>query len=614
MKKFAAIFISLMLVAMMAISPAFSAAANPDFATAAGARNYKGTLTLTKYEPVPNQTTPATDAQKKVPGATFTAYRVYNLNNDGTFELNANFKSDIAVDGTTLGAKLAGYVNGDKTLAYNSTKELEDLKPYLQQAAAWVTGGDVFTSTEAKNAEGKGTGVYSFNLDLGIYLVVETGIPANYAVASVPFLVSVPQWDEDKNGEGGKWNFDIKANPKDDKVTLDKVITNSDDVKPVVDVKSATKDIGDKVEYKITMDVPWYGGKDSLTQAQKDDIIYTFVDVMSEGLTFDKDSFTAKVNGNEVPAKLDVKTDDKGKTTITAIFNWNDLNDNYQGCDMIITYFATINEKAKAGVANENAAKLQYTEDPRKNNKFGPPTGYPEEENPEDPDNPKKDPPKETPESETVVYTYEMDLTKTFNGAAPTSDVDATQVQFTLSVLNVDKETNEETKTPVYFIETDKPGVYVVYGDNFGTDDGNIAAPAGKKVDRISPDATGKLVVRGLDDVTYVLSEVSSVDGWSKLASDVEIALVGGKSGDPEEFDGTLASAKATPGGDLVINKATVSATNGVFDISINNVKKQFDLPLTGGAGLLMFTIGGGIVIAGAIIIFSTLRKKRVAE
>lgn len=606
MKKFAAIFISLMLVALMTISPVVSAA---DFAEAVAGRietngTSNGTLTLHKYQVVPGQEASVdTDAQEPVSGALFVAYRIYDLDPEtGLFSVSKNFD----LKNEPVSDTLKEYIDNDGHLTFTSTADLEALIPSIQKVA-YFRYPNAFSNEVS-------TGEYKFDsLPLGVYLVVEAGVPEGYAVSTIPFLVSIPQWDEAADGEGGTWNFDIEANPKNDEITLDKVITNSDVTDD--DVKSATKNIGDKVEYKVTADIPCYNPTlgegneaEELTQEQKDAITYTFVDTMSGGLTYNGDFVAKVVNedadinhtftlGTDYTITVTPNPTVKGKpTTITVKFDWNAL-DAYQGEDITLLYSATLNETAVVGEANVNSAKLQYTNDPRANSKDGPKPGKPSD----------------TPESETKVYTYEMDLTKTFNGSLVkdlVTDTDykkfgATGVQFTLTVKGEEE--------PLQFVKF-ADGSYAVFGDNFSEDNGVLEGTDYEVVTKINPDIYGNLSVKGLAEGTYVLSEVSSIKDYGKLASDVEITLVGGKSGDPKEYDGTLASATANPGGELTINENTAKATNGHFDITVNNVKKQFTLPLTGGAGLLMFTIGGGVVIAGAIILFSLLRKKKTVK
>lgn len=75
--------------------------------------------------------------------------------------------------------------------------------------------------------------------------------------------------------------------------------------------------------------------------------------------------------------------------------------------------------------------------------------------------------------------------------------------------------------------------------------------------------------------------------------------------------DGSLTGAVVATIGDTTLTNSVDN--DGIFTLSINNTKNRFNLPLTGGTGILLFTIGVGIVIAAAIIIFSQLRKKNTS-
>ncbi|MCH5303966.1 MAG: SpaH/EbpB family LPXTG-anchored major pilin [Ruminococcus sp.] len=600
MKKFAAIFISVMLIALMAIAPTVSAVAAQDFKAV---YQENGSLTLEKYQSGSNKKT-------AVEGATFTAYRVFDLNKDGIFSVNENLFSGAVK--TALENEL-----NDGAISFKSTSVLEDMIPTLQTAVKNESASPakgIFDSV----ANG---GIYKFaQLPLGVYLVVETKVPTNYAVSSVPFLVSIPQWIEsEKENEDGKWEFDVTAYPKDDKVTLDKYITNSDDVSPLKDVTTATKDIGDEVDYKIETKIPYYGESFvNESGAATKNITYTFVDEMSKGLTYNGD-FEATVlvpdlEADEQPAYKKVKlakdaytagseTTENG-TTITVKFNWAKI-DQYQGYGIVFEYTAILNENAEIGSANENSAQLFYTNDPRPNSSADG-SDLPSYE-----DEKEREKLGKTPKSKTQVYTYAMDLTKTFNNKAP-KDAGVTSpsdVEFTL--------TKDGEKTPLQFVEL-SVGSYVALGDKFKATVNNgkitLSGKTYSVVSKISPDSNGNLEVKGLDEATYVLSEVSSVKGWSKLASDITITLTGDKDEDGKYISGKLTKAEASPNLTLEVNTKGNATATGHFGITVNNVKKQFDLPLTGGMGLLMFTIGGGIVIAGAIILFSTLRKKKTAE
>jgi LPXTG-motif cell wall-anchored protein len=60
-----------------------------------------------------------------------------------------------------------------------------------------------------------------------------------------------------------------------------------------------------------------------------------------------------------------------------------------------------------------------------------------------------------------------------------------------------------------------------------------------------------------------------------------------------------------------VVETSLNDGSDNEFEVTINNVEKQFDLPQTGGDGILLFTIAGGILMAAAIILFAAMRKKK---
>ena len=59
----------------------------------------------------------------------------------------------------------------------------------------------------------------------------------------------------------------------------------------------------------------------------------------------------------------------------------------------------------------------------------------------------------------------------------------------------------------------------------------------------------------------------------------------------------------------LSASEATYGIENGVVKLNVVN-KKGFDLPTTGGMGTWMFTIGGLVLMAGAVVVFISSKKK----
>ena len=620
MKKFAAMFISVMLIVTMTFSITVSAAPEDEVQGVSSVLTQdKGTLTLTKYEKTSDDQT-STDGKEPVSGAEFTAYKVANLTGKGLFTVVDAYKDvKVTVDGTEWSLEKLltqdEYIDGEVhagSFTYTSSDIFQKLIPGLQEVSKTDTTG--YKSTES--AENKGT--YTFgNLPLGVYLVVETKVPAGYASASQSFLAAIPAWDNEAN----KWNYDVTASPKDSPINPEKIISQSEHGD-----KNDAVAIGDLVAYEVTANLPYYG--EALptswtaattvypTEEKFNDTVaamkYTFVDTMSKGLTFynntedktDRDNMTITVDrgagngglltleeGADKDYTLTTATDPQtGETTITVDFNWAKINQ-YQGKTITFSYNATLNENAVVGVdgdnKNKNTVLVKYVQDPQVSTD-----------------------PISSDISETEVYTYGFELTKLFENKAVPADVDATAVEFTLTHYGV---------AQWVAIKNGDSGKYTAYGKNMSDEKlDTIDENEGKEVTingekytitkALHPDSTGKLVVRGLNDETYTLEETKSVNGYSKLASVVDIVVTADEEqGNANKLDGTV-TAKM---GDTTLTN--LADNDGIFTLSVNNVKSQFDLPLTGGAGILMFTIGGGVVIAVAIIIFAQLRKKKTS-
>lgn len=627
MKKFAAMFISVMLIVTMTFSITVSAAPEDELQGVFSVLTQDtGTLTLTKYEKTSDDQT-STDGKKAVSGAEFTAYKVANLTGKGLFTVVDAYKDvKVTVDGTEWSLEKLltqdEYIEGEVhagSFTYTSSDIFQKLIPGLQEVSKTDTTG--YKSTETtKDVDGEevGTGEYTFgDLPLGVYLVVETKVPAGYASASQSFLAAIPAWDNEAN----EWNYDVTASPKDSPINPEKIISQSRHGD-----KNDAVAIGDLVAYEVTANLPYYGEALPIswtaattvypTEEKFNNTVaamkYTFVDTMSKGLTFynnteDKTDYynmTITVdrgagNGGLLTLKEGADKDytlttatvpQTGETTITVDFNWAKINQ-YQGKTITFCYNATLNENAVVGVEgedkNKNTVLVKYVQDPQVSTNVV-----------------------SSGTSETEVYTYGFELTKLFENKAVPAGVDATAVEFTLTYYGV---------AQWFAIKNGDSGKYTAYGKNMSDEKlDTIPENEGKEVTingekykitkALRPDSTGKLVVRGLDDKTYTLEETKSVNGYSKLASGVDIAVTADEEqGSANKLDGTV-TAKM---GDTTLTNS--DDNDGFFTLSVNNVKKQFDLPLTGGVGILMFTIGGGVVIAVAIIIFAQLRKKKTS-
>ncbi|MCH5297613.1 MAG: SpaH/EbpB family LPXTG-anchored major pilin [Ruminococcus sp.] len=702
MKKFAA-FMSIMLVLSMMFTMAVSAAPN-----GAGFDPAKtGTLALYKYTPNPDKTATSVDkdTQDPVSGAEFTAYQVVDLSG-ATYKLatpladlynqillledesdevqqtskyysyEAEVKAQIKAMKTTLTSlknlleadELKGAQQPDGSIGgatYSSTTEFEKLIPGLKTIVAFLeseneisSGNGLYKSTEDTEYEsgcfdddGEELlgGKYTFgDMNLGIYLVVETKVPEGFTANSQPFLVSIPEYDAKK----AEWNYDITAYPKNDPLNLEK------------EVDDAIHAVGDTVKFTVTADVPNYGDN-TLTAADfVADFRYFFADKMSEGLDFDPTSIKVQIADPSAPTTFTdvastnytvtspfIDSDDADEALIAANaerdfvleFDADYILSQCQGKIIKITYSATLNEKAlvMGSTPNVNNVELFYSNSPDSSTLPDP------------------------LEDDEKVYTFEMDLDKKFNDkSAEAAGKNASGVEFSLKNKDGNKmffitQASEvegkwvSTKTGKYVAYT--PEMTAIYFDTNNDDtleklsagqyieDGQVKTVTGKDdanysisalvpaeegvhvkingvdyiiTQKLNPASNGKLNVKGLDEGTYTLTEENSIEGYSKLATPVTIIVESDKDSNGNITGSVKAKATTQSPTEGSYDGKTEDLTTdlGKFMVSVNNVSKQFDLPQTGGAGLLMFTIAGGIVMALSVMIFSQLRKKKAAK
>lgn len=111
------------------------------------------------------------------------------------------------------------------------------------------------------------------------------------------------------------------------------------------------------------------------------------------------------------------------------------------------------------------------------------------------------------------VYTYEMDLTKTVSSLKDGQDY--TAVSFTMT-----GEVENQNPEQVQFIR-EGSGVYHIFDEKYDNVD--------EKTDTVACDATGKLVIKGVDAREYVITEVSTVKGNRLLAEPLNVKLEGHK-------------------------------------------------------------------------------------
>ena len=456
-------------------------------------------------------------------------------------------------------------------LAANATTVKNALEPAVKNSGVAMTETDATGYTSASNME------------QGLYLVVETRVPENVTSTCNPFFVSLPMTTID----GAAWNYDVTVYPKNQtgNPTLDKTVReeknstgkNTGSLTDITDgyAHTATASAGDVVDYQIISTLPTITSKASSLSE------YTYVDTMSKGIRHNKNDVvieffrdagcTDKITTwEESSGKFAVAYDDAANTmairmTESGLSEINEaatvytdsVKRGYSDCTMRISYAATLTADAKMGdTDNPNEVELTWR---RTNNTYF-----------------------DTLKDCCHVYTYGVDVLKRFsdNGG------NMKNVKFRL----------HNDSDDCYIIADLKDGAY--YAKGF----------AAKKADATTfiPNAQGQIVVKGLEDDAYSLTEIATDKGYVLLKDAIKIVIKTAENGQCEKCSAKLLTASATVNGKDV----TMSEGNTVVPLTVVN-NPGFDLPKTGGYGTWMFTIGGVVLLGAAAFIVIRSRKHK---
>ena len=462
-------------------------------------------------------------------------------------------------------------------LATALTANATTVKNALEAA---VKNGTAMAETDAAGH------TFASDMEQGLYLVVETRVPENVTSTCNPFFVSLPMTTMD----GTAWNYDVTVYPKNQtgNPTLDKTVreaknSTGKNTGTLTDIKdgyahTATASVGDTVDYQIVSTLPTITSKASSLSE------YTYGDTMSKGIKYNKQDVvieffrdagcTDKIATWAVNSgKFTVGYDDTANTmtirmTDTGLAEINEattvhidsVKRGYSDCTMRITYAATLTADAKLGdTDNPNEVVLTWKRTT---------TTY-----------------FDTLKDCCHVYTYGIDVLKQFsdNGG---------------NVRNVKFRLYNDTDD-VFMIADLKDGVY--YAKGF----------AAKKADATTfvPNSSGHIVVKGLEDDAYSLTETATDKGYVLLKDAVKIVIKTAENGTCEQCGAKLLTASATVNGKDV----TMTDGNAIVPLTVVN-NPGFDLPKTGGYGTWMFTVGGVALLGAAAFIVIRSRKQHKGE
>lgn len=484
------------------------------------------------------------------------------------------------------------------------------------------------------------------SLPIGLYLIVETKVPANVVDTTDPFFVSLPM----TNDVATEWFYDVHAYPKNQTniPDINKRVRQHDDVelgKPEF-LDTATSSEGEVVDYTITSHLPKITS--SATYLTK----YTFVDTIAKGLTYNRDLsiyfydneddavannvdkavahwdttsdfFTASYNAaSEKASQCTVAMTARGLEAL----NHTDENSetqkesDYSGRWMVLSYSAKLNADASTRLGdagNNNNVTLTWQ---RTNMNVS-----------------------DTLEDKCRVFTYGITMQKDFGAkaSAPNTNVDATVVQFSLknaSDGHYMKARQEKAGSGIYYIVDESK-------EQFGAGKKNATEDDAEKNSTIfSPSATGKLIINGLEANDYVLTELKTAPGYTLLKDSIQISIKQTQDSftpskttlydiveienNPNkhciEQNGDRASATVDGSptemeSDTNTTDGTEAGGNGV--VSTNARVKMtvindlgVELPATGGAGTIAFTVAGCAVAFAGVAIATKKNKKEDEE
>ncbi len=396
-------------------------------------------------------------------------------------------------------------INGLKTaLENNATDTKNALENYV------VTGGgQKLAATDAYGHTG------ADNVPLGLYLFVETKVPEMVTETTAPFLVSVPMTSvngTNASDGGTRWIYDVTLYPKNltGIPSLEKTLreAKADTGKnggssSITDgyAHTGTASAGDGIDYQIISTLP------SITSASTYLSDYTFVDKLSKGIVYNKGdvvleffkdaactskvttwteadgkfavSYNTASNGDNV---MTVSMTEAGLAEINAsngvYTGANMVNSGYSDCTLRITYAAKVKSDAAvvygdAGNSNEVALKWSRTN-----------SGY-----------------YDTLVDDAHVFSYGIDLTKRFSDGQG----DLSKVEFALY-----------NDTDKYFVKAQRnqaDGEYFVTGHTTNQTEATL----------FTPTASGKLLIKGLEDDSYILTEVRTDNNYTLLKSNIKV-------------------------------------------------------------------------------------------
>lgn len=503
------------------------------------------------------------------------------------------------------------------------------------------------TAMPLTDADGKST---VSGLPVGLYLLVETAVPEMVTSTTAPFLLSIPTTSVDGTNatDGGhRWIYDLVIYPKNETgiVTLEKEVKENGNDEEFS--HNATASTGDVVDYRITSTLP------TITSSTTYLSTYTFVDTLVGALTYNQDEVLQWYSDKECTNLVATWTAQDGKYTVTygadntmkiemtaaglaeintAVDSYTNVNNEgnmkyagYSNYTLRISYSATLNSDDSftyGDAGNDNEVTLTWSRTSE--------TYY------------------DVLKDDCHVYSYGINLEKTF------SDVDNATAE-TKGLYDHVKFKLQNTTDGYYVVaKLDlNNGYYYVTGTTANEDEGSAFEPVTTNKGT-SAEKHGQIVIKGLEDDTYVLTEIETANGYILAKDNITVVITAaddasrpcnvyneddkGLTQNDSRYDEdgivnnvdeqtnipqvqlahNMLTASATVDGNAVVmindtdaSGADTGSTNAAAPVSVLN-NAGMPIPETGDTTMMFLTVFGSIMVICTIaLIFVVARGKK---
>ena len=401
-------------------------------------------------------------------------------------------------------------------------------------------------------------------LDEGYYAVDFKSVPDGLSLKQGVMIATTGNIPAEMNLKAEDLPFEKKISEKDVDQWFDEL----------------TAETGDVLDYQLTAKVPTLTDYDNLTEFTMSDTlekqefdpasVQIAIDntVATRGTGTDSNKFYI---GQTLLATLTPVSYADEKSSFTLTFEPSAL-EAYEGETVTVTYSARLTTDAVK--VNVNNAELVWSNNGSDSSLT----------------------------DSTEVYTYGIELTKTFSDATVSAD-EIGEVTFQLYRVNQQTQAEE----PLYF--TGSAGSYILVSDSDGT--GSVTKDL--KLDTSSR----KLTVVGLDDdETYILKETDTADGYNLIDENVTIDLEAQADPYPMLLDEDTTSVKLGSSDlpvDFVNNTEPAETAIASVAFELYN-QKGFTLPKTGDVGTWALTVCGILLIASGVVLVVVSRRKKSSK